>query len=177
MTTLQNRKKIEKGAHLLLEGLGVNIYSEDFIDTPARIANSLLKYIGPADTLDVASAHLSITFPSNYSDLIQLTNLTAKSLCPHHLMPILYTAELSYIPLGGRVVGSSKPYLFFKELARLPVMQEELTSLFCDIFESKVKPAGLSFEVTGTFLCYENDGIHSSQSHMKTIIRRGTLSG
>jgi GTP cyclohydrolase I len=171
----QDPEMIKQGATLILKGLCIDTSEPDFKDTPKRIANSLMKYIIPRSSLNEAEKHLGITFPSDYSGPITITNMRVKGMCPHHLLPIIYHANLTYIPKGGQVVGSSKPFLYLKELARLPIMQEELTLLFCNTFEKVVKPIGLSFELRGRFLCYENDGIHSDESEMITSIKTGSF--
>jgi len=171
----QDINMISKGAKLILKGLGIDISDPDFIDTPQRVARSLLQYIAPESNLENAEKHLGVSFPSQYVGPITMSNMRVKSMCPHHLLPIIYHADLTYIPQNGNVVGSSKPFLFLKELARLPILQEELTRLFGITFEKIVHPLGISFELRGTFLCYENDGMISDQSEMITFYKAGTL--
>ena len=91
---------LEKGAALILEGLGVDRRDRNFQDTPERFARALMEVFNPPLT-DWAA------FPEENSDFILLRDHRMYSFCPHHLLPVKLYVSVAYIP-NGNVLGLSK---------------------------------------------------------------------
>lgn len=168
----KNREKILKGAELIVSGLGVDADNENFKDTPRRIRDTLLYYFRGITEKKNIIKELRVDFPSSYKNIVVLKELTGMSLCPHHFLPILYTANFAYIP-KKKVTGASKPYKLFKVLAAQPIMQEDLTQEFIDVFWNNVHPLGCIINVRGKFLCHDKEGISHTSSEMITVQSRG----
>jgi GTP cyclohydrolase I len=106
-------------------------------DTPRRVADAwadefLAGYRGSA-----ASA-LAEVFPivaTGERELVVVTNLHYRSMCPHHLMPYSGTAHVAYLP-GAAVVGFGRLPLLIETLAHRLVLQEELArQIACALVE------------------------------------------
>src|SRR6478752_4962379 len=96
-----SQHKLEKGAALILEGLGVDTRNDrNYTHTPERYAKALMEMFAAPDT-DWA------VFPENTNDLILLRDHRLYSLCPHHLLPVKLVVSVAYIP-DGHVLGLSK---------------------------------------------------------------------
>lgn len=162
------RKQLEEGAKMILKSLGLSLDDPNFARTPQRIANTILYYYRGITQKEDILKQLSITFPSKYKDLIVVKNLKGASLCPHHLLPIEYTANFAYIPTEN-VVGASKPYKVFETLAAQPIMQEDLTEEFVKEFTDRVQPLGCILIVTGSFFCHDKENI---DSHLSTMVTK-----
>jgi GTP cyclohydrolase I len=102
---------------------------------------------------------LSKTFPSEYKGPITLTKMEAEGLCPHHFLPTHYTAEITYTPTGGRVVGTSKAYMAFRAIAAQPILMEDIFDEFFNEFWERVHPAELKLEMRGKYECNHKDGV------------------
>ena len=48
---------------------------------------------------------LSVTFESDMTDIVALTNVPFASLCQHHLFPFVGNASVGYLPVEGRGRG------------------------------------------------------------------------
>jgi GTP cyclohydrolase IA len=169
MRTHKSQKdQLEKGAKIILESLGINLHDENFINTPKRIADSILFYYRGIVEKESILEQLKISFPSRHKNFIIMRNLKGTSLCPHHLLPIEYTADFVYIP-NNRVVGASKPYKVFEILAAQPIMQEDLTEEYIREFYKIVKPLGCMIIVTGSFFCHDKSNINH---HLSTMITK-----
>lgn len=94
------------------------------------------------------------------------------SLCPHHLLTVEYTAYVSYIPKkGGKVLGLSKLSRISQELAKRPVLQEQLASDIADVlhYDKKKKTGfpsidseGSAVNLVGRHLCMACRGVMSN---------------
>src|SRR3989344_754697 len=124
MLNQKNEAEILKGAELIVKGLGLDMNNDNFKNTPQRIKNTILYYFRGLVEKNKAIRELKVDFPSSYKDIIVLKELTGNSLCPHHFLPISYTANFAYLP-GDKVTGASKPYKLFRILAAQPIMQED----------------------------------------------------
>jgi len=169
-----NKSKIIKGAALIVQGLGFSLSDVHFRTTPQRITESILFFYQGMNTKKQALKELSVRFPTKHNEPVVLHNLTGQSLCPHHLLPITYRANLAYMP-NGFVVGTSKPYKAFEAIAAQPLMLEDVTEQFLTEFFKIVRPKGCIIEVFGKFLCNERNGIDSNEAIISTLSSRGDL--
>src|SRR3990167_8100143 len=108
--------------------LGVNVYDDNFKDTPDRVAKTLVQLCGGLYDTDTKVAEIMKTrFPSTYDEMIVEKGIDAIGLCPHHFLPIQYDIVVGYIPRpDGYVIGLSKLPRLSVLLAARPVLQEEL---------------------------------------------------
>lgn len=167
-----NEDKILKGAGLIAEGFGLNLNDENFVKTPERIKNTLLYYFRGLHEKKAVIKELKIDFPSKYKGIIALRNLEGTSLCPHHFLPIVYRADFAYIP-NKKVTGASKPYKLFSTLTKQPIMQEELTEEFINVFWRTVAPKGCMIKIEGRFFCHDKEDIDFNNSTMVTYLAKG----
>lgn len=87
---------------------------------------------------------LSKTFPvdttaSDKTVPVVQSNISAVSLCPHHLLPIISNVSIGYQPRIGNgkvsyVIGLSKLARIVQLLARRPVIQEQYNKDIVDVF-------------------------------------------
>jgi GTP cyclohydrolase I len=59
--------------------------------------------------------------------------IKVNSMCPHHLMPVIYHVYIAYIPKEESVLGISKLARIAKTLGKRPVLQEQLASEIADV--------------------------------------------
>lgn len=161
-----DRKKMERGVALLLEGIGADLRDPNFRDTPARVARMY-------EELLAQKAFSWSTFPSQSADLVILRGHRAIGLCPHHLQPVEYVCNVGYIP-GERTVGLSKlARAVDAQLAR-PVLHEDLADAVADSVEKALRPRGVGVVLAGTHGCMRFRGVRS-QGDVVVSVMRGTL--
>jgi len=101
------RKKVEEGVRLILEGIGDDPEREGVRDTPRRVAEmyeEIFSGVG-VDPTPVAS----IVPGANFDEMIMVKDIPLQSLCEHHLLPFNGKAHVAYIPnKDGRITGLSK---------------------------------------------------------------------
>lgn len=156
-----DKHKLEKGAALILDGLGVDRKKDrNFQNTPERYASALTEMFTPPET-EWAS------FQEEYNDFILLRDHRLYSLCPHHLLPIKLFVSIAYIP-NGHVLGLSKLARLVHECNQQPLLQEKFTKDILS-FLASICPGvkGAACLVEGKHGCLEMRGV-KSDAHFLT---------
>ncbi len=168
-------KSVEKGVHYILKGLkddfGLDLYDENFKDTPKRVARAYAEiFSGIKDTDKQVKEILNTAFPCEFDEMIISKNVEVFSMCPHHLLPVHYKISVGYIttPQLGKVIGISKLARLVEILAKRPVLQEKLTMDITKALMSLEGCRGAACIVDGQHYCMIMRGAKQSQSHTMT---------
>jgi len=97
------------------------------------------------------------------------------SLCEHHLLPFIGTADIVYVPQNGRIVGASKLARAVDIAASRPQLQERLTQQIADALVRKLDPLGVLVRLQATHLCMTLRGVRKTGSSMVTSAIRGSF--
>ena len=105
--TRPTRDAAEAAVETILRWIGEDVSREGLVGTPGRVVRAWEEFCAGYDA-DPA-AMLSSTFEEveGYDDMVMLRSIRMESHCEHHLVPILGTAHIAYLP-DRRVVGISK---------------------------------------------------------------------
>lgn len=127
-----DKKKIEEGIRLLLEGIGENPDREGLKDTPDRVARMYEELCSGMNMSP--KEHLSKTFTCDNENVVIEKDITFYSTCEHHLMPFYGKVHIAYIP-NGKVVGISKLARTVEVYARRLQIQEQMTNQIAKALE------------------------------------------
>lgn len=148
---------IESGVVVILEGLGLE--GEDYKLTPERVARALMELCSGM-LVDIEKAVFGDgIFETEQKELrmpTTFTNISARGLCPHHLMPIIYRAEVKYKP-RKKVVGLSRIHRLVRILAARPVLQEQLAYDIASTLRDKLE-CPVSVRLEGRHMCMISRG-------------------
>jgi GTP cyclohydrolase I len=161
-----DEKKIIEGVKLILEGLGVDLNNENFKKTPQRYLNFLKELIEPKITDD------DYTYFKSIGNLVISKNIVVYSLCPHHLLPVIYNVNIAYIPVE-EVVGISKLSRLALELGSKLLLQEDYTEQLADRLIKFVKSNDVMVVVEGKHFCMMMRGVKQQNSSIITSAIRG----
>jgi len=170
------KDKIKAGVVQILDGLDDSIglnWKDDpnFTETPERVTRAFLEMLDGTGGKDVEEM-FSKTFPSNYKGMITMRSFQVYSMCPHHLLPVAYDVDISYMP-NEKVIGASKLVRYVTHLAKRAVLQETLTEDIVDIFMEHVEPRGVMVVLRGKHMCMKCRGVQSPGAIMETSAVRG----
>jgi GTP cyclohydrolase I len=168
----KNLWEAEKGARMLVEGLGLDLADPNIIDTPQRIAKSLKELlVGVEHTsqLEIRKV-LSTTFPTKYKGMVIMEPIKVISLCSHHLLPIEYEVLFGYIP-KDLTLGFSKVIKAINLIAAKPSLQEDFTQEVIETFKKVLKPEGIMVIVRGKHSCMTLRGEKSSNINITSAVR------
>ena len=174
-----DKVKVRQGVQLLLEGLGVDLDSEHYRDTPERTANAWIDELCSG----LAEKKFSLTtFPvgANYeSSMVVLQHIPVRSVCAHHLLPFYGEATVAYIP-DERLCGLSKLSRIVDYFSRRPQVQEELTSDITNFLCEQLSPQGAGVIVKATHMCMamrgvSHDGVMTTSSLKGLFLSQGNV--
>jgi len=158
---------IRKGVELILEGLAGPEWSGDpnYEDTPRRVADFY------EEMFKVAPTRLT-TFKEAHDQMIVLSHHIDYTLCPHHLLPVMFDISLAYLPTKS-VLGLSKLVRLVKAHFSEPITQEALTQSLADELMSRPKPSplGAAVLVYGEHLCTKIRGPKTSGAFVTSAMR------
>ncbi|HKZ75150.1 MAG TPA: GTP cyclohydrolase I FolE [Actinomycetota bacterium] len=167
-----DRKKIEEGVRLILEGIGDDPEREGIKETPRRVADmyeEIFAGIG-VDPTPIAS----VVPGANFDEMIMVKDIPLYSICEHHGLPFVGKAHVAYIPSkDGRITGLSKIARVVDILSKRLQVQERLTTEIADTIDDALKPRGVFVMIEAEHLCMTMRGVKKPGSLTVTSAVRG----
>ena len=159
----------ERSARALLEALGVDLEDESRRDTPRRMARMYAELLTPPP-------FTATTFPNDggYDELVVATGIPFHSLCEHHFLPFEGIAHVGYLP-GDRIVGLSKLARVVEHFARLPQVQERLTTQIAGWLDAQLAPKGVGVVLEAEHLCMSLRGVQKPGARTVTSALHGVV--
>lgn len=177
---IMDKYKVTEGVELILTGLFGDMWEldpnlENTADRVTRAYAELLKYSDyHTRSKEISKCFLSI-FPSKHSDIIFAPNITAHSMCPHHLLPVTYNMTIAYIPSKkGNVIGASKLERLARIIAADAILQEDLTHNIAQVISEYLVPTGVAVVTSGIHDCMRVRGI-KTQGTFEVSTMRGSF--
>ncbi len=164
--------RIEAAVREILAAVGEDPNREGLLDTPGRVARM---YAEICEGLRQNPAlHLTRQFEVDHDEMILVRDIPLYSLCEHHLVPFSGKAHVGYIPnKDGCITGLSKLARVVEGYARMPQVQERLTTQVADAIENALAPRGVLVVVEAEHLCMSMRGIRKPGANTVTSAVRG----
>jgi GTP cyclohydrolase I len=167
-----DRRKIEEGVRLILEGVGEDPDREGLRETPRRVARmyeEILSGVGSDPTPLV-----TVVPGADFDEMIMVKDIPVQSLCEHHLLAFSGRAHVAYIPnKQGEITGLSKIARVVDTLSKRLQVQERLTTEIADTIEKALSPRGVFVMIDAEHLCMTMRGIKKPGSRTLTSAVRG----
>ena len=171
MPVKMDKKKIQEGVRLMLEGIGEDPSRPGLKDTPKRVADM---YEEIFSGLGTPPEELLIPMKGeSHDEIVLLKDIYFYSVCEHHLLPFFGKAHLAYIPGKGQIVGIGDLAKALESLAKRPQVQERLTAQLADLIMKRLKPKGAMVIVDAEHLCLSMRGIKKPGHRTVTSAVRG----
>lgn len=162
---------------LVMRHLGLNLDNENFKGTPARFIKYLQEYINPSLEGDVP-AILKVDFSNGgeaYKGIIAQTDIPFRTVCPHHLLPVVGKAHVGYIPTQ-RMVGLSKLTRLVEVAGTIvPQMQETITDYIADTLMEYLECRGAICVISAEHGCMFGRGVCTLATPTITSSVRGAF--
>lgn len=160
----------------LMKALCIDIRSDHNTEgTPDRVAKMYVREVMAGRYLPKPDI---TAFPNalNLDELYVTGPITVRSMCSHHLVPIIGKAWIGVVPGEDSVIGLSKFNRLAEWVFARPQIQEEASIQLADIIEQECKPKGLGIVVQATHMCMTWRGVRESMdATMTTSVMRGCL--
>lgn len=167
-----DKKKIEKGIRLVLEGVGANLKLKDIATTPRRVAEMYEEIL--EGQFRNASSELEVILEQKHDEIILLKSIPLYSLCEHHLLPFVGKVHVAYLP-DKRITGLSKIARVVDILSKRLQVQERLTTEIADVIMKKLKPKGVMVVIEAEHLCISMRGVKKPGAVTTTSVVRGVF--
>ncbi len=168
-----DRKKIEAGVRLILEGVGEDPGRPGLLETPRRVADLYGEIFSGLDRDPME--HLVPVVGESHDEMVLIREIPLYSVCEHHLLPFAGMAHIAYIPEGGRIVGLSKIVRVLETFASRPQVQERLTTQVAESIMKGLSPKGVMVVIEAEHLCMSMRGVRKPNSMTVTSAVRGSF--
>lgn len=167
-----NEEKIANHFLAIMKEIGLNTDDDSLIDTPKRVAKmysrELFYGLNPDNFPKITVQENKF----NYDQMLVESNITVKSLCEHHFVPIIGACHLAYIP-SKKIIGLSKFNRIVDYFSRRPQVQERLTNDILVCLKEALETDNVAVVIDAVHMCVKLRGIE----HNSTITRTSAISG
>jgi GTP cyclohydrolase I len=162
-----SRQEAEEAVRVLIRWAGDDPSREGLQDTASRVVRSYEEFF--AGYHDDPVQMLSRVFEEveGYDDMIMLRDIRMVSHCEHHMVPIIGTATIAYLP-DQRVVGISKLARVIDIFAKRLQTQETMTAQIAHTIQSVLEPRGVALLVDAAHQCMTTRGVQKDGVTMIT---------
>jgi GTP cyclohydrolase I len=166
--------KIAQHYAAIIEEIGGDLKSEGMRDTPKRAAKAIVEMTEGAR---MGTDKLTTMFEAECTqavchDMVIVEGINEVGLCEHHLLPILMTITIAYIP-DQKILGLSKLARIAGYFARRWQNQERTAHLIAEFIEKVVEPQGVAVLIEGKHMCAMARGVRDTHSVMKVNVMHG----
>ena len=168
-----DRKKIEEGVRLILEGIGEDVRRPGLQETPRRVAELYNEIFNGIDQDPMK--HLVPVRGETHEEMVLIREIPLYSVCEHHLLPFAGMAHVAYIPEGGCIVGLSKIVRVLETYAARPQVQERLTTQVAESIMKGLSPKGVMVVIEAEHMCMSMRGVRKPNSITVTSAVRGSF--
>jgi GTP cyclohydrolase I len=163
----ERRDQIEQHFGAIMGLLGLDLEDDSLAETPKRVAKMFTNEIFSGLSYDNFPKCTAIDNKMRTDEMVLERNITLNSTCEHHLLPIIGSAHVAYIP-GTKVLGLSKMNRIVKFFSQRPQVQERLTSqihaALCHILETD----DVAVIIEAEHMCVKTRGIEDACSDTVT---------
>lgn len=158
----------------IMDTLGLDLNDDSLKGTPYRVAKMFVQEIFHG--LDPANKPNMSLFENKYQydKFIIEKDITVKSTCEHHFLPIVGKAHVGYIS-QGKVIGLSKINRIVDYYARRPQVQERMTRQILEELKTTLDTEDVIVIVDAKHFCVTTRGIQDDISSTITLDYSGAF--
>lgn len=167
---VHDQEKIEKIEHhfaQILEILGLDLENDSLCRTPYRFAKMLVQELLVGLKPENFPAITTQENSFSYHEMVLETNISIKSMCEHHFMPILGYCYIAYIP-KNKIIGLSKLNRIAQYYAKRPQVQERMNKQIQSKLIEILDTENVAVIVDALHLCVRMRGIQDTESLTRT---------
>lgn len=173
-----DKEQAESATRQLIAAIGEDPSREGLVCTPARVARAWQELTGgyaldPATVLNTSDGSKGFN-DGTVDQMVVVAGIEFTSLCEHHMLPFVGTADVGYLPNQDRpvIVGASKLPRLVDMFARRLQVQERMTQQIADALDRHLSPLGVGVRIRAQHLCMACRGV-SKRAPMATEVLLG----
>jgi len=169
-----SKEEAMQAVKTLIEWAGDDPTREGLVETPKRVVAAYEEFFegysqNPEDILRKTFEEVE-----GYDEMVIVKDIRLESHCEHHIVPILGTAHIGYIP-NKRVVGISKLARIVDVFGKRLQTQETMTSQIATTIENVLDPKGVAVVIDAGHQCMSTRGVHKTESSTVTSSMKGVF--
>lgn len=159
---------IEDCFAVIMETLGLDLTDDSLKGTPYRVAKMYVKEIFAG--LDPKNRPKISVFENKYGydKMLIEKDITLRSSCEHHFLPIAGVAHVGYMSTG-KVIGLSKINRIVDYFGRRPQVQERLTVQIYNDLRKELETEDVIVVIDAEHMCVSARGIKDNSSSTVTM--------
>lgn len=172
---MSDEDKMERISHHfreIMETLGLDLSDDSLNGTPGRVAKMYVKEIfsglNPENKPDATLFENKF----GYSQMLVQKNITLKSMCEHHFVPIEGKVHIGYIS-NGYVIGLSKMNRIVQYFGKRPQVQERLNIQIADELKRVLRTDDVAVVIDANHKCVSMRGVEDESSSTITSSYHG----
>lgn len=156
----------------IMHTLGLDLNDDSLSGTPHRVAKMFVKEVFSG--LNPANKPDSKLFDNayRYGEMLVEKNITLKSYCEHHFVPITGVVHVAYIS-SGKVIGLSKINRIVQYFGRRPQVQERLNMQIGEELKRMLETEDVAVIVDARHMCVSMRGVQDEASSTTTSFYSG----
>lgn len=160
----------------ILQEIGADIQAEGMKETPMRAAKALMEMTEGSrmDTDKLTTMFKTECRQAVCHDMVIVDGIKEVGLCEHHLLPIIMSITIGYVP-DKRILGLSKLARIAGYFSRRFQNQERTAHSIATFIEQIVAPLGVVVLIDGQHLCAMARGVRDTHSIMRVNVMHGTF--
>ena len=156
-------QRIEEHFREIMHTLGLDLKDDSLQGTPRRVAKMLVSEIFSGLNPEKKPEIRMFQNTYHYQNILLEKNISFRSFCEHHFLPIIGEAHVAYIPKNG-VIGLSKINRIVDYYARRPQVQERLTRQIAEELEQALGTPDVAVLLDAKHFCVMMRGIEDQTS-------------
>ncbi len=171
-----NLSKLAEHYAAILTEVGADLHADGMRETPMRAAKALVEMTQGSrmDTDALTKQFKAECKTAICHDMVIVDGIHEVGLCEHHLLPIIMTITIGYVP-DQKILGLSKLARIAGYFARRFQNQERTAHLIADFIEKTVEALGVAVLIDGKHLCAMARGVRDTHSTMKVNVMHGVF--
>ena len=140
------RDQAEQAIRTLISWVGDDPDREGLRGTPARVIRAYEEFFAGYDDDPVSYLERTFEEVEGYDEMVVLRDIRFESHCEHHMLPIIGTVHVAYLPTN-KVVGISKLARVVETYAKRLQIQEKMTAQIAKTVNAVLPPPGVGVVV------------------------------
>lgn len=158
---------IERKFKDIMETMGLDLSDDSLIETPKRVAKMFVTETMWGLDYDAFPKCTTVDNKMKYDEMVIERNISVKSLCEHHILPIVGKAYIAYIP-NNKVLGLSKMPRIVEYFSRRPQIQERLTEQIYHALQYILDTDHIAVCIAGEHMCVSQRGVEDNSADTVT---------
>lgn len=151
----------------IMTALGLDLFDDSLNETPKRVAKMLVGETMWGLDIEAFPKCTTVQNKMGYDEMIVEENVTVKSFCEHHFLPLMGHAYIAYFP-KDKVLGLSKMPRVVEYFSRRPQIQERLTEQIFHALRYILDTDDIAVMIRAEHTCVSMRGVEDTDARTTT---------